>query len=219
MANEIKLQLTDQNGATLYTANTYCNENIIITPKLAESEITPTEEDQIKEVPSGYAGLKKVTVKRIPEQYIIPTGTKTITQNGPDNIETYAEIDVQVQPKLQEKTVKFNGEVTYDQPYEGLSKVIVSLDGSFPVTQEIQTDITTNGEFEVLPDENSDAISTNTISVNVETVQLYGVIEQYSVSVTTILSSILCADFRSWLAYLDVPLPSQFTVLHLRTTR
>lgn len=83
-------------------------------------EVTPDE---------GYDGLSKVTVEAIPSQYIIPNGTKTITENGTADIKVYANVDVNVAPKLQSKTQAPGTTAVTVKPdanYDGLSQVTVS---------------------------------------------------------------------------------------------
>ncbi len=57
---------------------------------------TPTTSAQEIEPDSGYL-LSKVTVAAIPSQYIVPTGTKSITENGTGiDVAQYAAVDVAV---------------------------------------------------------------------------------------------------------------------------
>lgn len=70
----------------------------------------------------------------IPEGYIYPTGTKTITKNGTHDVREYAAAYVNVENsptekiRLQEeKTATKNGEVLPDEGYDGLKKVNVAL--------------------------------------------------------------------------------------------
>lgn len=80
-----------------------------------------------------YDGLSSVTVNPIPSQYIIPTSSMTITQNGTGiDIAQYATVDVAVPtgstPTLQTKTVTpttSQQSVTPDTGYDGLSSVTV----------------------------------------------------------------------------------------------
>ncbi len=71
-----------------------------IDPVTQEKEIIPSKEIQIVEPDKGYTGLSKVTVNKIPDEYVIPIlGTKKITSNGiykakNDNFDGYAEIEV-----------------------------------------------------------------------------------------------------------------------------
>ena len=66
----------------------------------------------------------------IPEGYIKPSGVKDITENGTEDVTSYEQVNVNVKPKLQEKNANENGEVTPDEGYDGLSKVIVNVASS-----------------------------------------------------------------------------------------
>ena len=67
------------------------------TPTLQTKTATPTTSAQEIEPDSGYDGLSKVTVAAIPSQYIVPTGTKAISENGTGiDVTQYAAVDVAV---------------------------------------------------------------------------------------------------------------------------
>lgn len=57
--------------------------------------VTPKKEHQEIEPDSGNV-LTKVTVNPIPDAYIIPTGTKTLTENGTHDIKSYESVRVNV---------------------------------------------------------------------------------------------------------------------------
>lgn len=64
---------------------------------LQSKTVTPTTSQQNVTADSGYDGLSSVTVNAIPSQYIIPTGTKSITSNGTGiDVANYASVDVNV---------------------------------------------------------------------------------------------------------------------------
>lgn len=71
--------------------------------------------------------MSKVTVAKIPDNYVIPTGAVEITTNGTHDVSGKASATVNVQPKLQEKSVTANGAVTPDSDFQGLSKVTVNV--------------------------------------------------------------------------------------------
>lgn len=65
-------------------------------PILQEKSVTPTESTQNVTPDSGYDGLSKVIVNPIPSEYIVPSGTKSITENGTHDVKDYASVSVNV---------------------------------------------------------------------------------------------------------------------------
>ena len=66
-------------------------------PSLQSKTVTPTTSQQNVTADNGYDGLSSVTVNAIPSQYIVPTGTKSITANGTGiDVANYASVDVNV---------------------------------------------------------------------------------------------------------------------------
>lgn len=63
---------------------------------LQEKSVTPTKSAQEVVADSGFDGLSKVTVGAIPSQYIVPSGTKSITANGTHDVKSYASVSVNV---------------------------------------------------------------------------------------------------------------------------
>lgn len=136
----------------------YSQVVVNVQPALQEKSATPTEAQQVVIPEEGFYGLSKVTVAKIPDNYVIPTGEVEITANGTHDVSGKASATVNVQPKLQEKTATANGEVTPDAAYEGLSKVTVNVQ---PKLQE--KSVTANGE--VTPDSGFQGLSKVTVNV------------------------------------------------------
>lgn len=91
-----------------------------VAPSTSAQTVTPT---------SGKF-LSQVDVAAIPSYYVIPTGTLQITANGTKDVTNYKNVNVNVEPNLEQKTVTIteNGttEVTPTTGKDGMSKVTVT---------------------------------------------------------------------------------------------
>ena len=58
--------------------------------------VTPSEVPQLVTPDDGYDGLHKVSVSRIPVEYVIPKGTKDVTENGEYDVTEYAAVNINV---------------------------------------------------------------------------------------------------------------------------
>lgn len=102
--------------------------------------------------------------------------------------------------QLQEKTVTENGEVTPDEGYDGLSKVIVDVPIPEPTLLDGNLEITENGSYEILPAEGYDGLSSATVLVNV--VDHLPFETTYEVEMSAILSNATEKDVGSVYKYM-----------------
>lgn len=134
------------------------------TPATQSKTVTPTKSTQNVTPDSNYDYLSSVTVNPIPSQYIIPTGTKSITANGTGiDVTNYASVDVNVSGggttiNNQNKTVtptESQQSITADSGYTGLGTVTVNAIASTyvgsGVTQRDETDLTASGATVTVP--------------------------------------------------------------------
>lgn len=64
---------------------------------LQDKTITPTKSEQKIKADADYTGLNEVTVEPIPNEYIIPSGTLDVTENGTYDVTEKAEVVVNVE--------------------------------------------------------------------------------------------------------------------------
>lgn len=88
----------------LKTAGKYCADDIVVTALGGDTDIkiqpsktvTPTKSQQTVTPDSGYDVLSSVTVNKIPDNYVEPTGTENIYKNGTYDISAFKTVNVQV---------------------------------------------------------------------------------------------------------------------------
>lgn len=123
-----------------------------VTPTTSQQTVTPTSGKYLKQVNVGaiqaYQGnatpakgeqtinptsgkyFSSFKVGAIPSDYVIPSGTLQITDNGAKDVTNYKNVNVNVEPNLEQKTVTIteNGttEVTPTTGKDGMSKVTVT---------------------------------------------------------------------------------------------
>ena len=145
------VETEDSHGGTIVTIT---GEEVVLQ---AKTGITPSTSSQTIEPDEGYTGLSSVTVSAIPSQYIVPTGTKSITANGTGiDVTAYAAVDVSVASSaavLQSKTgitpTESSQTIEADTGYDGLSSVQINAISSTYVgsgiSQRSADDITFSG--------------------------------------------------------------------------
>lgn len=140
----------DSNGD--HDVRRYGTARVDVQPTLQSKSATPTEQAQTILPDTGYDGLESVNIARIPTEYIVPTGTKNISQNGTESVREYDSVNVNVVPTLQDKTIvptKQTQTATADSGYDGLDTVQVDPIPSEYIVPQGKTTITQNGTVNV----------------------------------------------------------------------
>lgn len=125
--NEIEIILEKENGEKEIDLE---NEGTLILPQLENLEITPTKEQQVFKHENS-DGYDNVTVKPIPDEYIIPEGMLPITENATYDVTNYARVSASVHPAIPDEYIVPTGTLE------------ITENGSYDVKQyaEVQTNI------------------------------------------------------------------------------
>lgn len=106
------INMTTQGGVKLGTAGKYCPEDINVIPQLKPLTVTPAKSAQNIAAPDGKVGYSSVTVEKIPDDYIIPSGSQNITANGTYDVTSKASVVVNVdtaKPTLNAPSISISG--------------------------------------------------------------------------------------------------------------
>lgn len=108
------------NGTHNVSGKASVNVNVSAQLKLQQKTITPTKSKQTVKSDSSYDGLSEVIVNAIPDEYISPSGSLNITENGTYDIKAKANVVVNVEsekPTLNAPTVSLsNSTLTITNP-------------------------------------------------------------------------------------------------------
>lgn len=110
-------KVTSDNG---YVGLKEVTVNVQTAPTLQSKTVTPTKSQQNIAADSGYDGLSEVIVNAIPDEYISPSGSLNITENGTYDIKAKANVVVNVEsekPTLNAPTISLsNSTLTITNP-------------------------------------------------------------------------------------------------------
>jgi hypothetical protein len=108
------------NGTHNVSGKASVNVNVSAQLKLQQKTVTPTKSKQTVKSDSSYDGLSEVIVNAIPDEYISPSGSLNITENGTYDIKAKANVVVNVEsekPTLNAPTISLsNSTLTITNP-------------------------------------------------------------------------------------------------------
>ena len=149
---------------TAVAANKYTTGAVTVAAIQTETKTATPSTSTQNITPSSGKYLTNVTINPIPSNYIIPTGTYSITANGTGiDVTQYAAVDVAVPTgstiRNQNKSVtptESSQSITFDSGYTGLGTVTVDAISSTYVGSEIEardeTDLDVSGATVIVPE-------------------------------------------------------------------
>lgn len=130
----------------------------------------------------NYMMQSAITVDPIPSEFIVPTGTLSITQNGTEDVTQYSGVSVNVQPTLQTKSstytpaeTQITDAFTADDGYDGLGEVDITIDpipsqyiipsGTLSITSNSTYDVTQYADVDVSVEGGGGNLQSKTVNV------------------------------------------------------
>lgn len=105
--------------------------HVDVQPTLDTETVTPTEQTQTVTAGQGYDGLSEVTVNPIPSQYVVPSGSVEITQNGETSVAGKATAIVNVPGIVpsgtKEISITQNGTTTHDVTQYASAEIVTNV--------------------------------------------------------------------------------------------
>ena len=156
------IKIYNKNGVILNTKDKYCTENI----EIAVDSTNLTPENIVKgKVILGVSGTAEGGTEVIPDGYIKPTGTITITENGIVDITTYASAEVNV--PIPDGYIKPEGDILITE--NGVGIPIAEYKFAYVNVPVPEGYIIPSGNFEIVANGNYNISDKETVSVNVPT--------------------------------------------------
>ena len=119
----------------------------------SKTNIDPTSSSQTITADSGFDGLSSVQINPIPSQYIIPTGTISISQNGTVDVSAYANANINVSGS------SGNGTAIITDTTDTAGGTIRTITTTNEVHLQTKTITPTSSQQTVLPDTGYDGFS------------------------------------------------------------
>lgn len=105
--------------------------HVDVQPTLGSETVTPTEQTQTVTPGQGYDGLSEVVVEPIPSEYVVPSGSVEITQNGETTVAGKATAIVNVPGIVPSGTKQIsitqNGTTTHDVTQYASAEIVTNV--------------------------------------------------------------------------------------------
>lgn len=144
--------------------------------------VTPTESTQTLET-EGKRMTDDVTVNPIPPQYIVPSGSQTVTENNTYNVTTLASMTVNVTTDLEEKSVTYTATtaqqtdtITPASGKDGISRVNVTVN-AIPVATPKSINETVTPNTPTISSTGLITATVTTVTGNIKPIQSAGYVD------------------------------------------